>query len=314
MKRTRLLLLARVTALPFIGYVIHKHSPSTGNKVCAVPRTAYITKGTHTNELSHLEISIPCKTTEYKPPTRVKTNLLVGGPEMKGKSVGETEIKEKLMGETEIKSKNEKVDQTAQNVKNVTEMKADTVVTETVKLQNKTDKQEDRKIKAQTLYKGEASSIVTTDIPNDFVSDNVRVHSEDKLSKESRTQKAHSLFATRPTPKPPPRRKSRSPKKRHTSKPPGSTSSSPHSSVRTSPGNRPIKAIHPSPKQVTKQTRSMVTSTSSECSPRPTSLDLQKVYDIMKQPSTEDLLPVTPRRTPRTSRKKKRKKRKPQLQ
>jgi len=43
MKRTRLLLLARVTALPFIGYVIHKHSPSTGNKVCAVPRTAYIT-------------------------------------------------------------------------------------------------------------------------------------------------------------------------------------------------------------------------------------------------------------------------------
>ena len=42
-KRTRLLLLARVTALPFIGYVIHKHSPSTRNKVCAVPRTAYIT-------------------------------------------------------------------------------------------------------------------------------------------------------------------------------------------------------------------------------------------------------------------------------
>ena len=45
MKRTRLLLLARVTALPFIGYVIHKHSPSTGNKVCTVPRTAYITTG-----------------------------------------------------------------------------------------------------------------------------------------------------------------------------------------------------------------------------------------------------------------------------
>ena len=43
MKQTCLLLLAHVIALPFIGYVIHKHSPLTGNKVCAVPRTAYIT-------------------------------------------------------------------------------------------------------------------------------------------------------------------------------------------------------------------------------------------------------------------------------
>ena len=32
MKRTRLLLLARTIALPFIGYVIHKHSPSTETK------------------------------------------------------------------------------------------------------------------------------------------------------------------------------------------------------------------------------------------------------------------------------------------
>ena len=203
-------------------------------------------KGIHTNELSHLEIPFPCKTTEYKPPTGVKTNLMVGGPEMKGKTVGETEIKGKMMGETEIKSKNEKVDQTAQvieikdscvvlqdkayctgeslskekpnteaqNVKNVTEVKADTVVTETVKMPNKTDTQEDRKTKAQTWYKGEASSIVTTNIPIDFVSDDVRVRSQDKVSKESRTQKA-----TRPTPIPPPRRKSRSPKKRHASKP-----------------------------------------------------------------------------------------------
>ena len=46
MKRTRLLPLARAIALPFIGYVIHKHGPSTGNKVCAVPRTAYITSTT----------------------------------------------------------------------------------------------------------------------------------------------------------------------------------------------------------------------------------------------------------------------------
>ena len=46
MKRTRLLPLARVIVLPFIGYVVHKHGPSTGNKVCAVPRTAYITPTT----------------------------------------------------------------------------------------------------------------------------------------------------------------------------------------------------------------------------------------------------------------------------
>ena len=78
--------------------------------------------------------------------------------------------------------------------------------------------------------------------------------------------------------------------------------------------NRPIKAMHPSLKQVTKQTGSMVILTCSERSPRPTSLDLHKVYDLMKQRSTEDLLPVTPPRTPRTRRKKKRKKRKPQLQ
>ena len=71
-------------------------------------------KGTHTNEFGHLEISIPCKATVYKPPTGVKTNLMVRGPEMKGKTVGETEIKGKMMGETEIKSKDEKVDQTAQ--------------------------------------------------------------------------------------------------------------------------------------------------------------------------------------------------------
>ena len=290
-------------------------------------------KGIHTNELSHLEIPLPCASTEWKPLPGVKTNLMGGGPEMKGKTVGETEIKGKMMGETEIKSKNEKVDQTAQVIEikdfcvvlqdkahctseSLSKEKTDTEVTETVKVQNKTDTQEDRKTKAQTWYKGEASSIVTTDIPIDFVSDDVRVHSEDKLSKESRTQKAHSLFATRPTPIPPLRRKSRSPKKRHASKPPGSTSSARLSSVRTSPGNRPIKAIHPSPKQVimTKQTRSMVTSTSSKCSPRPTSLDLHKVYDLMKQPSTEDLLPVTPPRTPRTRRKKKRKKLKPQLQ
>ena len=32
MKRTRLLLLARTIALPFIGYVIYKHSPSTETK------------------------------------------------------------------------------------------------------------------------------------------------------------------------------------------------------------------------------------------------------------------------------------------
>ena len=256
-------------------------------------------KGIDTNEFGHLEIPLPCKTTEHKRPTGVKTNLMVGGPEIKRKTVGETEIKGKLMGEIEIKSKNKK---------------ADTAVTETVKMPNKTDTQEDRKTKAQTWYKREAISVITTDIPIDFVSDDVRVHSEDKLSKKSRTQKAHSLFATRPTPKPPPRRKSRSPKKRHASKPPVSTSSAPLGSIRTSPVNRPIKAIHPSPKQVTKQTRSMVTSTCSECSPRPTSLDLHKVYDLMKQPSTEDLLPVIPPRTPRTRRKKKRKKRKPQLQ
>ena len=230
------------------------------------------------------------------------------------------------MGETEIKSKDEKVDQTAQVIEikdscvvlqdkayctseSLSKEKPDTEVTETVKLQNKTDKQEDRKTKAQTWYKREAISVVTTDIPTDFVSDDVRVRSQDKVSKESRTQKA-----TRPISIPPPRRKSRSSKKRHASKPPGSTLSSPLSSVRTSPGNRPIKAIHPSPKQVTEQTRSMVTSTSSECSPRPTSLDLHKVYDLMKQPSTEDLSPVTPPRTPITRRKKKRKKLKPQLQ
>ena len=250
-------------------------------------------KGTHTNEFGHLEISVPCETTEYKPPTGVKTNLMVGGPEIKGKTVGETAIKRKMMGEAEIKSKNKKTD---------------TVVTETVKMPNKTDKQEDRKTKAQTWHKGEASSIVTTDIPIDFVSDDVRVRSQDKVSKESRTQKA-----TRPAHIPPPRRKSRSPKKRHTSKPSVLTSSAPLSSVQTSPGNRPI-AMHSSPKQVTKQTRSMVTSTCSECSPRPTSLDLHKVYDLMRQPSTEDLLPETPPRNPRTRRKKKRKKRKPQLQ
>ena len=173
---------------------------------------------------------------------------------------------------------------------------------------NKTDTQEDRKTKAQTWYKREATciSVVTTDIPIDFVSDDVRVRSQDKVSKESPTQKA-----TRPTPVLPPKRKSRSPKKRHASKPPVSTSSSPLISVRTSPGNRPIKAIHPSPKQVTKQTLSMVTSTCSECSSCPPSLDLHKVYDLIKQPSTEDLLPVT---TPRTRRKRKRKKLKPQLE
>ena len=269
-----------------------------------IPSSEILEKGTHTNEFGHLEISIPCKATESQ-------NLMVGGPEIKRKTVGETEIKGKMIGETEIKSKNEKVDQTAQNVKNVTEMKADTVVTETVKLPKKADKQEDRKTKAQTWYKREATyiSVVTTDIPIDFASDDVRVRSEDKLSKESRTQKA-----TRPTHIPPPRRKSRSPKKRHTSKPPVSTSSSPLISVQTSPVNRPMKAIHPSLKQVTKQTQAMVTSTSSECSPRPTSRDLHKVYDLIKQPSTEDLLPVTPPRTPRTRRKKKRKKLKPQLQ
>ena len=59
-------------------------------------------------------------------------------------------MKGKTVGETEINSKNEKVDQTAQNVKNVTELKADTVVTETVKLPKKADKQEDHKTKAQT--------------------------------------------------------------------------------------------------------------------------------------------------------------------
>ena len=291
-----------------------------------IPSSEILGKGTHTNEYGHLEISVPCKTTEYKPPTGVKTNLMVGGPEIKGKNGGRNRDQRKNDGETEIKSKNEKVDQTAQVIEikdscvvlqdkayctseSLSKEKPDTEVTETVKLQNKTEKQEDRKIKAQTCYKGEASSIVTTDIPIDFVSDDVRVRSQDKVSKELRTQKA-----TRPTPIPPPRRKSRSPKKRHASKPPVSTSSAPLSSVQTSPVNRPIKAIHPSPKQVTKQTRSMVTSTSSECSPRPTSLDLHKVYDLMKQPSTEDLLPVTPPRTPRTRRKKKRKKHKPQLQ
>ena len=283
-------------------------------------------KGIHTNELSHLEIPLPCATTKYKPPTGVKTNLMVGGPEIKGKMVGETEIKRKMMGETEIKCKNEKVDHTVQfseakdscvvlqdkaycTSESLSKEKPDTEVTETVKLQNKTDKQEDRKTKAQTWYKREAISVVTTDTPIDFVSDGSRVRPQDKVSKESRTQKA-----TRSTRIPPPRRKSRSPKRHHASKPPGSTSSAPLSSVWTSPGNRPIKAIHPSPKQVTKQTRSMVSSTSSECSPRPTSLDLHKVYDIMKQLSTEDLLPATPPRTPRTRRKKKRKKRKPQLQ
>ena len=285
-------------------------------------------KGIHTNELSHLEISVPCKTTEYKPPTGVKTNLMVGGPEIKGKTVGETEIKGKMMGETEIKSKDEKVYQTTQVIEikdscvvlqdkayciseSLSKEKPDTEVTETVKLQNKTDKQEDRKTKAQTWYKREATciSVVTTDIPIDFVSDGSKVRSQDKVSKESRTQKA-----TRSTRIPPPRRKSRSLKRRHASKPPVSTSSAPLSSVRTSPVNRPIKAIHPSLKQVTKQTQSMVTSTCSECSPRLTSLDLHKVYDLMKQPSTEDLLPVTPPRTPRTRRKKKRKKRKLQLQ
>ena len=46
MKRTRLLLLARAIALPFIWYVMHKHSQLTGSKVCAVPRTAYITTRT----------------------------------------------------------------------------------------------------------------------------------------------------------------------------------------------------------------------------------------------------------------------------
>ena len=69
----------------------------------------------------------PCETTESQ-------NLMVGGPEKKGKTVGETEIKRKrwekpeikrktvgeteikgkMIGETEIKSKNEKVNQTAQ--------------------------------------------------------------------------------------------------------------------------------------------------------------------------------------------------------
>ena len=34
MKQTRLLPLAHAIDLPFIGYVIHKHGPSTGNKVC----------------------------------------------------------------------------------------------------------------------------------------------------------------------------------------------------------------------------------------------------------------------------------------
>ena len=268
-------------------------------------------------------------------------------------------------------------DTEAQNVENITEAKTDTctVVTETVKLRNKTDTQEDRKAKAQTWYKGEAVSFDTTNIPIDLVSDDWRVRSQDKVSKESRTQKAQSWCAAGPTPIPPPRRKSRSPKKspslevvskeehklqpnrsflhsqsvdlpvsnklqksqtpeikqsllsssapisirtatsspassttslspirspkkRQAPKPPGSTSSSPLSSVPTSPVNRPIKAIHPSPRrQTTKETRSTLTSTSSEGSPRPTSLDLHKVYDLTKQPSTEDLLPVAPPRT-----------------
>ena len=64
-------------------------------------------KGTHTNELSHLEIPLSCETTESQ-------NLMVGGPEIKRKTVGETEIKRNMMRETEIKSKNEKVDHTVQ--------------------------------------------------------------------------------------------------------------------------------------------------------------------------------------------------------
>ena len=67
----------------------------------------------------------------------------------------------------------EKQDTEAQNVKNVTELNADTVVTETVKMPNKTDTQEDCRTKAQTLYKREAISVVTTDIPIDFLSDDV---------------------------------------------------------------------------------------------------------------------------------------------
>ena len=42
-------------------------------------------KGIRTNELSHLETPVPCKTTEWKLFTGVKTNLMVGGPEIKGK-------------------------------------------------------------------------------------------------------------------------------------------------------------------------------------------------------------------------------------
>ena len=129
--------------------------------------------------------------------------------------VGQTEIKGKMGGETEVKA-NEKVDQTiqvsevkdscvvlqdkvycinesfpkdkldteAQNVKNVTEVKEDTVITETVKMPNKTNTQEDRQTKAQTWYKGEAISLITTDIPTDFVSEDLRVCSQDNVSKE----------------------------------------------------------------------------------------------------------------------------------
>ena len=52
-------------------------------------------KGIHTNELGHLEIPVPYKTTEWKPPTGVKTNLMVGGPEIKGKRWEKPRSKEK---------------------------------------------------------------------------------------------------------------------------------------------------------------------------------------------------------------------------
>ena len=128
-----------------------------------IPSSEILEKGTHTKELSHLEIPLSCETTESQ-------NLMVGGPEIKGKTVGETEIKRKMMGETEIKSKNEKVDHTVQfseakdscvvlqdkaycTSESLSKEKLDTEVTETVKLPNKTDTQEDRKTKAQTWYK-----------------------------------------------------------------------------------------------------------------------------------------------------------------
>ena len=41
------------------------------------------------------------KTTEWKPPTGIKTNLMVGDPEIKGKMVGETKVKGRIEKETE---------------------------------------------------------------------------------------------------------------------------------------------------------------------------------------------------------------------